>query len=60
MRQFNAGWDGSAHNKKILRNSEIHIKKGEYFSLIEWFLGDSKYTNKNFYISTYKKPTKKK
>ena len=50
IRCFNAGWPGSTHDDKVLRNSDIFKNKEQYFTFIECLLGDSVFTNNNFFI----------
>ena len=53
IRYFNAGWPGSTYNDRIWRNSELYKNKEKYFTLIEYLLEDSAYTNKNFLLAAF-------
>ncbi|KAL7562435.1 hypothetical protein ACA910_020577 [Epithemia clementina (nom. ined.)] len=51
-----AGWPGSAHDNRIFKNSALFTNPAQYFSPLEYILGDSAYESLPFLISAYKKP----
>lgn len=52
---FIAGWPGSAHDNRIFRNSRLYRNPEEFFTDIEYLLGDSAFECQRFMIPSYKK-----
>ena len=52
---YNAGWPGSTHDNRVFRNSNLFIKRGEYFSHQEYLLGDSAYSSSTVMVQAFKK-----
>lgn len=48
------GWPGSAHDQRVLRNSNMRLRDQEYFGATEYILGDSAYTPHATLIPSYK------
>jgi hypothetical protein len=55
IRYFLAGWPGSAHDNRIFRNSTIYKNPEQYFSEIEFMIGDSAFEPTEFMVSAFKK-----
>ena len=56
IRYVNAGWPGTAHDNRILRNSKVYQHASSFFSDKEYMLGDSAFENTWFLVSAFKKP----
>ena len=52
---YNAGWPGSTHDNRVFRNSNLFVKRGEYFSHQEYLLGDSAYSSSTVMVQSFKK-----
>ena len=50
-----AGWPGSTHDNRVLRNSNIFYNRGDYFSKREYLLGDSAYSASTIMVQSFKK-----
>lgn len=51
-----AGWPGSAHDNRIFRNSRVFQSPEEFFSNLQYLLGDSAYECQIFMVPAYRKP----
>ena len=56
IRYINAGWPGTAHDNRILRNSNIFQRPLSFFAERQYILGDSAFENTWFVVSAFKKP----
>lgn len=56
IRCYNAGWPGSAHDNRIFRSGKLALKPKDYFSPLEYLIGDSAFENDWFMVSAFKKP----
>ena len=56
IRYINAGWPGTVHDNRILRNSKISQQAELFFSEKEYMFGDSAFENSWFLVSAFKKP----
>ena len=56
IRYINAGWPGTAHDNRILRNSNIFQRPLQFFAERQYILGDSAFENTWFVVSAFKKP----
>ena len=52
---FLAGWPGSVHDNRVLRNTKLFKNKAEYFGLNEYLLGDSAYSSSQIMVQALKK-----
>jgi hypothetical protein len=52
---YNAGWPGSTHDNRVWRNSRLFRKREEYFSYLEYILGDSAYSSSSVMVQAFKK-----
>ena len=52
---YNAGWPGSTHDNRVWRNSNLFKKRGDYFSHLEYLLGDSAYSHSPVMVQAFKK-----
>jgi hypothetical protein len=52
---YNAGWPGSTHDNRVFRNSNLYIKRGDYFTHREYLLGDSAYSASPIMVQAFKK-----
>jgi hypothetical protein len=52
---YNAGWPGSTHDNRVLRNSQLYYNRGDYFSQKEYLLGDSAYSASTIMVQSFKK-----
>ena len=52
---YNAGWPGSTHDNRVLRNCHLFSNRGEYFSQNEYLLGDSAYSSSPIMVQAFKK-----
>ena len=50
-----AGWPGSTHDNWVLRNSRLYVKREDYFSPLEYILGDSAYSSSSVMVQSFKK-----
>ena len=50
-----AGWPGSTHDNRVLRNSDLYQNKSKYFSINEYLLGDSAYSASQIMVQAFKK-----
>ena len=50
-----AGWPGSTHDNRVLRNSDLYMNKSKYFSINEYLLGDSAYSASQIMVQAFKK-----
>ena len=56
IRYFNAGWAGSAHDDRVFSNSALCRRQEEYFSALEYILGDSAFSPRPYVVPAFKKP----
>ena len=56
IRYVNAGWPGTAHDNRILKNSKVFQCATSFFSSKQYILGDSAFDNMWFLVSAFKKP----
>ena len=56
IRYINAGWPGTAHDNRILRNSNIFQRPLSFFAERQYILGDSAFENTWFVVLAFKKP----
>jgi hypothetical protein len=54
---YNAGWPGSIHNNCVWLNSKLSRNREEYFSYLEYLLGDSAYSSSSIIMQAFKKHT---
>jgi len=54
VRYLNVGWPGSVH-ERVYQNSVLNRNPGDYFSDLEYILGDSAYTPSPTMVPAYKK-----
>jgi hypothetical protein len=52
---YNAGWPGSTHDNCVWRNSRLFKNRTEYFSYMEYLLGDSAYSHSSVMVQAFKK-----
>ena len=52
---FLAGWPGSTHDNRVLRNSDLFRNKAKYFDTNEYLLGDSAYSASQIMVQAFKK-----
>ena len=52
---FLAGWPGSTHDNRVLRNSDLSRNKAKYFGINEHLLGDSAYSASQIMVQAFKK-----
>ena len=50
-----AGWPGSTHDNRVLRNSDLFRNKSKYFDINEYLLGDSAYSASQIMVQAFKK-----
>ena len=55
IRYVNAGWPGSTHDDRVLRNTVLVSDKENYFQPWQYLLGDSAYSPQNYMIPAFKK-----
>ena len=56
IRYVNAGWPGTAHDNRILKNSKVYQRASSFFSEKQYMMGDSAFENTWFLVSAFKKP----
>ena len=56
IRYYLAGFPGSCHDNRIWKASDLFKNSQEYFSTLEYLLGDSAYSNSRVMVSAFKKP----
>jgi hypothetical protein len=52
---LNIGWPGSVHDQRICQNCKLNKMPGHFFSLQEYLLGDSAFTNNAWTVPAYNK-----
>jgi hypothetical protein len=52
---YYAGWPGSTHDNRVFRNSKLFKKREDYFSHMEYLLGDAAYSNSTIMVQAFKK-----
>jgi hypothetical protein len=52
---YNAGWPGSTHDNRVWRNSGLFKNRNQYFSFMEYLLGDSAYSHSRIMVQAFKK-----
>jgi hypothetical protein len=50
-----AGWPGSTHNNRVFRNLNLYMRREEFFSHMEYLLGDLAYSASNIMVPAFKK-----
>jgi hypothetical protein len=55
IRYFHAGFPGSAHDNRIWKRTKIFLKKEEFFSTIEYLLGDTAFEPSDIMVPAFKK-----
>jgi len=55
VRYLNVGWPGSVHDQRVYQNSVLNRNPGDYFSDLEYILGDSAYSPSPTMVPAYKK-----
>ena len=55
VRYHNVSWPGSVHDQRVYQNSVLNRNPGDYFSDLEYILGDSAYTPSPTMVPAYKK-----
>ena len=50
-----AGWPGSTHDNRVLKSSNLYLNRENYFSHLEYLLGDSAYSNSSIMVPAFKK-----
>ena len=51
-----AGWPGSTHDNRVFKSSNLYKKRNEYFSPLEYIIGDSAYSTSSIMVPAFKKP----
>ena len=57
VRYFLAGWPGTAHDERIMKNSKLVFENKSMFAENEFIIGDSAFTARSFIVPSFKKPT---
>jgi hypothetical protein len=52
---YNTGWPGSNHDNCVWQNSKLFRNREEYFSYLEYLLGDSAYSSSSIMVQAFKK-----
>ena len=52
---YYAGWPGSTHDNRVLRNSKLYSNREDYFAPLEYILGDSAYSSSSVMVQAFKK-----
>lgn len=55
IRFLGLGWQGSAHDKRVYRNSSLALNPTNHFSPGEWLLADSGYNCNDYTVSLFKR-----
>ena len=55
IRQYHSGYPGSAHDNRVYRNMDLFHHPEDYFSEMEFNIGDSAFSNSPFMVSSFKK-----
>lgn len=55
IRYYLAGFPGTSHDNRIWKRTKLHNKKEDYFSALEYLLGDSAFEPSDVMVSVYKK-----
>ena len=55
IRCYHSGYPGSAHDNRVYRNMDIFHHPDNYFSEMEFNIGDSAFSNSPFMVSSFKK-----
>jgi hypothetical protein len=52
---YYAGWPGSTHDNRVWRNSKLFLKRHQFFSHMEYLLGDCAYSHSSVMVQAFKK-----
>ena len=55
IRAFTIGWPGSVHDNCVWKNSPQFLRPADFFSIMEYLLGDSAFAASGFMVPNYKK-----
>ena len=56
IRYYLSGWPGTAHDNRIFTRSDLYLSPDDFFTELQYLLGDSAYEVLRFLIPAYRKP----